>query len=249
MTIPRGFIYPSRVTSNSSISRQHIAFAIAGIIFGFLLGFISAHQVYSGRLGGAASANAPETMGGQRGAPVMAEQQPSAMGGSPAQGGGADGGGPSMAQMEQVKKELAALKQAVDEDPRNVTALARLGNMYMDAGMFDKSIDYYRRALAVQPDNVDIRTDMGTCLREMGKVQEALQVFRESITRDPGHWKSWFNIGIVYLYNLDDYAKAEEAFSKAHDLNPKDIDMSAVRAEIEKIKQEKAGKTAGSRPS
>lgn len=242
------------MTSNSSISRQHIAFAIAGIIFGFLLGFISAHQFYGGRLGGVASANAPETMGGQRGAPVIAGQEPSGMGGSQAPGGGgAPGGpspgGPSMEQMEQVKKELSALKKAVDEDPRNVVALSRLGNMYMDAGMFDKSIDYYRRALEVEPGNVDIRTDMGTCLREMGKVDEAMQVFRESVSRDPNHWKSWFNIGIVYLYNLDDYAKAEEAFSKAHDLNPKDIDMNAVRAEIEKLRQEKAGKPAGAKPS
>lgn len=246
MTFPRGFNYPARVSSASTISRQHVSFAIAGIIFGFLVGFVVAHQVYGGRFGGIASANAPETMGGQRTSPVTA-QQPAAMGGGPT----ADDSSPApgMAQMEQVKQELAALKKAIEEDPRNATALARLGNMYMDAGMFDKSADYYRRALEVEPSNVNLRTDMGTCLRQLGKPKEALREFLDSVEQDPKHWKGWFNIGIVNLYDLGDYQQAEEAFGKALALNPGSFDMKAVREEIQKVKQEKAGGNPGSRPS
>ena len=252
-------------SSASTISRQHVAFAIAGTTFGFLIGFVVAHQVYGGRFG--ATANAPETMGGQRGAPLVASQETGMgqeAGGAPGMGQGGQGGqggpggqggqaggpdGPGGAPMEQVKQELTALKKTIEADPKNLPALSRLGDMYMDAGMFDKAIEFYKRALDVDPSNIDIRTDMGTCLRESGKVKEALQVFQDSVARDPKHWKSWFNIGIVYLYNFDDYAKAEQAFSKAHDINPKDIDMSAVRSEIEKVKQQKTGKTTASEPS
>ena len=248
--MPRGFIYPAKVSGNSTITRQNISFAVAGVIFGGVLGFVAAHLAYGGRHGGVSSAAAPETMGGQRGAPVMgsgASGESDAGGQRPQPGG--DQGGPSMEQMEQVKKELAALKHAVDEDPRNVAALGRLGNLYMDAGMFDKAVDYYRRALVVEPDNPDLRTDMGTCLRQMGRIDEALREFEQSVAAHPGHWKGWFNIGIVNLYDLGKYQRAEESFARALELNPGSFDMGAVRKEIEKVRAEKSARPAGSKPS
>jgi tetratricopeptide repeat protein len=249
LTFARGFIYSARVSSNSTISRQHVSFAIAGIIFGFLIGFVVAHQVYGGRFGTVAAANAPETMGGQRSAPVMAGQPDTAPGAMPGTATGSGAAGPGMEQMEQVKRELTALKKAIEEDPKNVAALTRLGNLYMDAGMFDKAVEFYRGALTIEPDNVDLRTDMGTCLRQLGRVREALDEFQASAARDPNHWKSWFNIGIVYLYDLHEFDKAEEAFAKVVALNPGSFDLDAVRAEIEKVRQETAGKAAGSSPS
>lgn len=236
------------MSGNSTITRQNISFAIAGIIFGGVLGFVAAHLAYGGRFGGVVNAAAPETMGGQRGAPVMAS-------GAAGDAGSGDGrqmdgqGAPGMEQMEEVKKELAALKQAVDQDPRNVAALGRLGNLYMDAGMFDKAVDYYKRALEVEPGNADLRTDMGTCLRQMGRIDEALVQFRQSVAGDPKHWKGWFNLGIVHLYDLGEYENAEESFAKALELNPGSFDMSAVRKEIEKVKAEKSARPAGSKPS
>lgn len=237
------------MSGTSSITRQHISFAIAGIVFGALLGFVGAHQLYGGRFSG--SGGAPETMGGQRGAPTMASSPagPEGGGGGASGPGPAPGGGDQMAQMEQVKKELAALKQAIEKDPHDVSALGRLGNLYMDAGMYDKAAEYYRDALEVEPGNPDLRTDLGTCLRGMGRVSDALREFQESVSRDPKHWKGWFNIGIVYLYDLDQYQKAEEAFGRALALNPGSFDMNAVRAEIEKVRAAKAGRPAGSTPS
>ena len=150
--------------------------------------------------------------------------------------------------MAQVQQELAALRQALDQDPNNVMALVRMGNMHMDASMYDKAADYYRRALEVDPNNPDVRTDMGACLREMGKPQEALAEFEKSLSQDPNHWKSWFNIAIVNLYDLGDYEKADAAFRKVVELNPGALDMNAVEAEIEKVKAQK-GAAATRSPS
>ena len=250
LTSPRGFIYPAKVSSNSTITRQNISFAIAGVIFGGVLGFIGAHLAYGGR-SGATGAAAPETMGGQRGAPVMAPDASAGAGPQQAAPGGPPGeqGGPSMDQMESVTRELAALKKAVEDDPRNVAALGRLGNLYMDAGMFDKSVDFYKRALEIEPHDPDLRTDMGTCLRQMGRFDEAVREFERSVADDPKHWKGWFNIGIVNLYDLGNYQKAEESFAKALELNPGSFDMDAVRKEIEKVRSEKSAGPASSTPS
>ena len=151
-----------------------------------------------------------------------------------------------MDMMNKISEELKALKQALEQDPHNVTVLTRLGNIYMDAGMHDRALSYYTTALDVEPGNVDVRTDMGTCLRQMGRPADALKAFEESLSRDPNHWKSWFNIGVVSMYDMGDYDRALAAFTKVHDLNPSGFDMNAVRAEIDRLKAEKSGKAPGS---
>lgn len=238
------------MTATPVTKGQQLSFAIAGVIFGVVLGFVAAHQFYGGRTGGVVAATAPETMGGQRG-PMSAQAPPAQA--SPAQpdphagmqGDGSGAGAPSMEMMNKVSQELSALKKALEEDPRNVTVLTRLGNMYMDAGMHDRALNYYVTALEVEPGNVDVRTDMGTCLRQMGRPAEALKTFEESLSRDPNHWKTWFNIGVVSMYDLADYDRALTAFTKVHDLNPGGFDMDAVRAEIDRLKSEKQGKPPG----
>ena len=245
MTLRWGSSTLNFMTATSITKGQQFSFAIAGVIFGVVLGFVAAHQYYGGRYGGVVQATAPETMGGQRG-PMSAAAPPSG-GGQPsgAQSGGQPGDAPSMEMMQKITEELTSLKKALEQDPKNVMVLTRLGNIYMDAGMHDRALNYYASALESEPDNVDVRTDMGTCLRQMGKTAEALRAFEESLARDPKHWKTWFNIGVVNLYDLGDYDKALSAFTKVHDLNPAGFDMNAVRAEIDRLKSEKSGKTSG----
>lgn len=239
MTWSGGIIYPPDVGGSDPISRKHVSFGIAGLIFGFLLGYVVSHEVSGGRFAGVARAGGP--------AAPPPGAMPRMSGAAPP--GNGQAAAPSMETMEQVRKELEALKKAISENPRDVLALTRMGDLYMDAGMFDKAAEYYASALEVEPANVDVRTDMGTCLRQMGRQQEALEVFRESVARDPKHWKSWFNIGIITLYDLGDYRQAEEAFGKVLELNPGSFDMEAVRDEIEKVKSQKAAEASSGSPS
>jgi cytochrome c-type biogenesis protein CcmH/NrfG len=61
---------------------------------------------------------------------------------------------------------------------------------------------------------------MGICLRELGRPDEAIQEFRNSLQTDPKHWQSWLNLGIVSLYDKHDAATAASAFGKVEELNP-----------------------------
>ena len=228
------------MTTSPSPKSQQFSFAIAGLIFGFVLGFVAAYQFYGGRPVPAPAA-APETMAGAR---ASTPGTPAA-GTPPGHGVGQPGAALSPEMMDQVGRELSALKKAVELNPRDAASLTRLGNMYMDAGMPDRAVQYYRTALEVEPTNVDIRTDLGSCLQRMGKPQEALKEFEQSIARDPKHWKSWFNIGIVCMYDLGDYDRALSAFQKVQEINPGSFDIEAVRAQIEKLKSMKAGRGPG----
>lgn len=219
------------------LTRRHVSFAIAGLVFGAVLGFTAAHQIYVGRRAQLPVAqNAPSEAGPAMGMRGSAGPDPAAAGMPAAGGGPMAGGAPDMAVMEQVRKEIGDLKKTLEEHPKDLEALRKLGNLYMDAGMFDRAAEYYQDALAVDGTLVDVRTDMGTCLRRLGRPQEALDAFQTSVRQDPNHWKGWFNIGVVCLYDLQRYDEAEKAFEQVLALNPGSFDMNAVREEIRRIK-------------
>jgi tetratricopeptide (TPR) repeat protein len=116
--------------------------------------------------------------------------------------------------------------------------LTHLGNFFQDAGKYEQAIEYYRRALAVRPKVVDTRTDMGICLRELGKPDEAIAEFRHSLEDDPQHWQTWLNLAIVSLYDKRDPAAAATALGRVEALNPTHPGLPALR---EAIKQARAG--------
>jgi len=157
----------------------------------------------------------------------------------------APGGEGGAASMEKVQTEIQALKVVITEDPKNVTALTRLGDIYFDVGMFQKATEYYEKSLAERPGDINVRTDLGTALKNIGQPQKAIEQLEATVAADPKHWKGWFNIGIVALYDLGDLDRAQRAFDKVAELNPGSIDMGALRKEIERLRAERAGKGAG----
>lgn len=218
------------------MNKGQVSFAIAGLIFGFLVGFVVAHQLYVGR-GVPAFQHPP--VPGMAGAPAgSAGPMGGAAAGAPA---APDGGAPDMATMEAVQQQIAGLKETLESDPGNVEALTQLGNLYFDAGMFDQAAGYYEKVLDVEPGNIMVRTDLGTSLRRSGQPERALREFEAAVQADPKHWRGWFNIGVVALYDLGQYERAEEAFAKVDALNPGSIDMTALQEEIRRVRAEGAG--------
>lgn len=219
------------MSSSESLVRRQLSFAIAGVIFGFLMGYVVAHEIYGGRFGAIpVSAAAPvPSVSGQRGP----------------EGGAIPGHeGVSMESMESVRRELDALKERVRQDPKDSQALGRLGDLYMEAGMYDRSVEYYRQAIAVKPDDVHLRTDLGASLMMQGKASEAKGELEQAVAIDPGHSKTWYTLGFA-LIQTGEYDRGEAALAKSLDLSPGAFDMGQLKAEIEKLK---AGRAASPGP-
>ena len=60
------------------------------------------------------------------------------------------GGGPPAA----VRTQLADLRARIAKNPKDDVALTQLADMYLAVGKYEDAIPYYKRALAVNPDNV-----------------------------------------------------------------------------------------------
>ena len=213
------------------MKRENASFLLGGIFFGFLVGFSVAYNVYReaptvGSVPAAMQAPAnPSDPGGVGASPM----------GSPAAGGGAGGENPQ-ATFQRVQQELGALREALKANPKDAKILSRLGDLYYDAGMFDKARDYYTQSLASEPKNPDVSTDLGICFQRLGQPDEALKRFRDSLAADPKHWQSWLNIGIVSLFDKNDVKTAEEAFARVKELNPTFEGLPKLQQAIDRVK-------------
>jgi len=216
------------------MNRENASFLLGGIFFGFLVGFSVAYFVYHTAPGAgvpSASMQAPLNASDPMGS-GMATAPPTGM---PA-GGGGEAGAASAQTMQQVQQEIAALRQALERNPKDAKAQGRLGDLFYDAGMFDKARDYYTQSLQNEPNNPNISTDLGICYQRLGQPDEAIRQFRSSIAIDPKHWQSWLNLGIVSLFDKHDVKTAEEAFAKVQELNPGAQGLPQIQQELLKIK-------------
>jgi TPR repeat protein len=210
------------------MNKDQLQFLVSGILFGFLVGYIIAYAVHEPQVvQHAAPVPAAGNMGMGQSVPPPAS---GSAGGDP--GAGTDGGSEQM--MARVFEEITALKAAIEKDPKDVKALMRLANMYHDARKFDQAVDYYRKALAFTPEDVDARTDMGICMYEMGMADEAIAQFRTSLQHGPKHWQTWLNLGIVSLSGKNDVRTATEAFAKVEEINPGFKDLPMLKEALKK---------------
>jgi Tfp pilus assembly protein PilF len=77
-----------------------------------------------------------------------------------------------MKQMADV--QASALIEKSKAEPQNASLLSQIASIYQGAYQFDKTTDYYTRALSIHPKDVNARTQLASCLFYSGEVDEAL---------------------------------------------------------------------------
>ncbi|MBM4349544.1 MAG: tetratricopeptide repeat protein [Deltaproteobacteria bacterium] len=156
----------------------------------------------------------------------------------------AGGPPPQVSQMAQEEPDLTAmnlrintLKDIVKKDPKNLSALEELGNLYFDTGQPKESIEAYTQYLAIKPENANVRTDMGIMYRALGDFDRAIEEFRKVAQSDPRHVNSRYNIGIVLLHDKNDIQGAIKAWEEYLKVDSKSEKAQRVRAQIERMKK------------
>lgn len=203
--------------------KDQLIFLLGGLAFGFLFGFGVYHTWY-----------ATPALGG----PSAAAAAPAPTG-PPAQGQQAMGQGNAAAPMV---GEINQLKRMIQDDPHNVAAFVRLGNLHYDVQMWDQAVGYYRQALELQPDNPDVMTDLGVCLRGLGQYEQALEMFEGASGLNPDHHQSRFNVVIVAGFDLNQWDRADAALRELEAMNPRPPRTDELRTALER---ERAAAAAG----
>jgi serine/threonine protein kinase/Tfp pilus assembly protein PilF len=98
-----------------------------------------------------------------------------------------------------IDEAVQALNQALELDPNYGYALNQLAYIYSDKNEFDKALEYFRRYASVSPGDANPFDSMGETYFRMGKVDEAIQKFKEALEVKPDFGSDW---KISYLYAL-----------------------------------------------
>lgn len=163
--------------------------------------------------------------------------------GSTSPPGPSPAGSASMPQMpppvagDTFQARIAQHQAIVARDPKNVGAWIQLGNDYFDTRQPRKAIEAYGRALELQPDNPNVLTDQGVMYRDLGEFQQALANFEKASRVDPKHPQSVFNMGVVYANDLNQPAKAIEAWRRVIEIAPQSPQAAQARQAIEGLER------------
>jgi tetratricopeptide (TPR) repeat protein len=203
----------------SKVKKDQLVFLLGGLAFGFLFGFGVYHTWYATpELGGTTSAAAAPA---PTGAPAQqAQTQTQGM-------GQANSSAPMVGEINQ-------LKRMIQDDPQNVAAFVRLGNLHYDVQMWDQAVGYYETAVELQPGNPDVMTDLGVCYRALGQYDKALEMFEGANGAKPDHHQSLFNVVIVAGFDLKQWDRADAALRSLEAMNPKPPRTDELRGALER---------------
>ena len=140
---------------------------------------------------------------------------------------------PGQAPVVNLQQKIAELRNIVAADPGNFQAWTALGNEYFDGNQFMDAIEAYDKALEIRPDSPDVLTDQGVMFRRLGWFDRAIANFTRASEINPGHVTSVYNLGVVYRYDLQDFAKAQEAWERFLEINPNGPGSDRVRQDLE----------------
>ncbi len=117
------------------------------------------------------------------------------------------------------EKVLALLDDVVREDPSVIDAWFMLGTQHLAHGSLDKAVEYFKKTLALKPDNDLAVFNLAQAYRRMGDDDAALAGFEHYLTLDPKDPYVLYQMGEIWL-DRNDLPRAESLFRRALEIDP-----------------------------
>ncbi|MDQ2921534.1 MAG: tetratricopeptide repeat protein [Acidobacteriota bacterium] len=114
------------------------------------------------------------------------------------------------ANSEDLTASRKALETLLGKNPGNAMLMARLGASYRTVNP-TRSLDLYRRALEIEPHNVDYATGYSSALVQARRFADAVAVLRRVISAAPENHAAHSNLATA-LYALKQYPQAREEY-------------------------------------
>jgi tetratricopeptide (TPR) repeat protein len=200
------------------MTRESLAFAVAGTFFGLLMGWI---------------------IGSQQARPAV---PPTVAAAAPAPGAG---GGATAAPFD--ANRAADLERQAGARPQDAGVRADLGNLYFDAERYDQAATWYEASLKIDAANVNVSTDLAVAYYYTQQVDRALAQIDHSLKLDPQHLKTLLNQGIIRAFGKQDLAGAADSWQRVVAIAPSSEEGRRAQQGLDGLKAAHAtsGGTAG----
>jgi cytochrome c-type biogenesis protein CcmH/NrfG len=188
-----------------------LVFAVAGVLFGVIVGWILGSQQATGTVAGPRSAR-PQVA--STSAPVQSSQP-----------------------VPVDQNRVQALRTLAEQDPKNAQPRVDLGNLFFDAEQYTEAIRWYEEALAIDPRDPNVSTDLGVAYYYTNQPARAVAQFEHSLVVDPGHTKTLLNMGIVKAFGQQDLGGAIAAWEDVVRLAPDSPEGQAAQKALDGMRQ------------
>ena len=134
---------------------------------------------------------------------------------------------PSLIRLGFLRADYAAVRtvaRQIDTGALDAWSLYRVGEAFAKSAEYDAAIGYLRQAVALAPDHLRFRRQLGAANEEAGQFHAALAEYDAILAEDPTFEDAYNNRGFVRL-QIGDMAAAETDFLAALRLNP-DAEMA-----------------------
>lgn len=148
-------------------------------------------------------------------------------------------------QLVKLTEEVIAYRKRVEQNPKDVEALAALGNANLMMRRYTDAKGWYEEALNVDPTRLETRIDLAIALQYLQQPDEAIEQLKLVLAKEPKNATALYNYGVILLEDKRDQTAAIakwEALMKAH---PDDPRVPQLRQVVEGLKNP----TAAASPS
>ena len=114
---------------------------------------------------------------------------------------------------------ILLLINMIEIDPEDEKLLATLALCHQHLKDFNSAIEAYNKALVIKPDYAEAYINLGSALKEQGKLEEAIEAYNKALAIKPGHAEAYYNMGIT-LQEQGKLEEAIEAYNKALAIKP-----------------------------
>ncbi len=137
-------------------------------------------------------------------------------------------------QLTDIRDRITAYQALLQRNPGDLDALRGLGDSYLEEGQaqgennqtndsyrsYKNAVDQYRKYLAIKPDFVEVRIDMGLSYSYLQMIDISLRELNACVTAAPDNQRAWHSLGWVEYNGAGNLAAAKDAWQKSYDLNP-----------------------------
>ena len=110
----------------------------------------------------------------------------------------------------------AALESILQEDPRHMDALLRLGDISAGDEDYQSALSYYKKAKDLQPQNPEVLFSLARILEKMGRLNEASSYLDEILDMDPDNLTALYGkrLALEKKEKWDDVISAQRTIIK-----------------------------------
>jgi tetratricopeptide (TPR) repeat protein len=233
--------------------RENLLYSIAGVVLGFFIGFFIANMGGEQNLSPNAPVNParslsptqadgklppghPEVAGSEGSAAASSVQAQSAMDAAdrnPQDFTAQIRAAAIFYQLQSLDKAELYLKRALALKPDDPDALTGMAHTKYDTGDFGSAITFYEKILAKQPNDADLRTDLGNAYsrRQPPDYDRAIAEYRKALEVNPAHEQALVRLADTAL-RKGDKTTARVAIDKLAAVNPSSPALSSLRSTL-----------------